>query len=391
MPKIVIKKSFFSYDIALICWILYSIIVGATTFPISSSLGNIWYMLCIVLLLFNFFKIKIIRKSYTMFFFTMGIIVFFAMVANTCGYPPLIAWVLLVICSSEVDRTHIVSVYLKTYLFLCILVPAMAFLGLIPNTVIDTVGTTGVRTAYGFTHPNVFAACVLVLMMCWTYLNWRRVTLVHVIIVNLIGYGLLLITDSFAGFICILFMSLLALFERLLDKRGKMKVWYNITIALLILCPIISFYLMKNYDANNPAMMAIDLLSTGRLRTMNAFYNAYGWSWFGQNLSFDLERRSRLLFALDNSYAYMLIKFGLIVTLVYFIGLGRELAIAVRYKDNFLIICIMAFILYGCFENYFFKAQFNFTLLFIASSQFKLVRSNQQQHFSNNHEHSVQL
>lgn len=366
MPKVVIQKNYLTYDIALVCWILYSIIVGATTLPISSMVGNLWYVACIALLLYDFLKLKKIRSNFFLFFSAIGVTALVAAVANICSYPPLLAWVLLVICSSGVERRHIVSVYLKTYVGLCTVIPAMALLGMIPNSVMDTVGNTGTRTAYGFSHPNVFAACVLVLIMCWTYLNWKKVRLIHVIAIDVIGYFLFVLTDSLAGCICVVVMSLLALFERLLDKREKLQIWYRVTIVLLILCPLISYCLMANFSVEDPRMLAIDLFSTGRVRTMNMFYNTYGWRWLGQNLLFDLENRAELLFALDNSYAYMLMKFGLLITLMYYIGLGRVLAMAIKNRDNFLIICIMTFILYGFFENYFFKVQFNFTLLFIA-------------------------
>ena len=117
-------------------------------------------------------------------------------------------------------------------------------------------------------------------------------------------------------------------------------------------------------------MLALDLFASGRIRLMNSFYLNYGWSLWGQEALFDMENRSLLLFALDNSYAYLLIQFGLITTLMYYLGIARELKQAVKYSDNRLIICIMTFVIYGLFENYFFKTQFNFTLLFIASSTF---------------------
>lgn len=371
MPKIVIQKNNLRYDIALISWILYSVIVGATTIPISATVGNIWYMACLALLVYHLIQIKRIRKSFFSLFCTLGVIVLFVAVANICSYPPLIAWVLLVVGSTNMDRRHIVAVYFKTYVVLCTVIPLLAVCGVISNTVMDTVNMSGIRISYGFSHPNVFAACVLVLIMSWTYLNWKKVRLIHVLVIDGIGCLLLVFTDSLASFICIIFMSILALFERLLDRRGKMEIWYYATVALLVLCPLISYYLMVNFSMDNPRMLAIDLLSTGRVRTMNAFYETYGWRILGQTLNFNYENRSELLFALDNSYAYILMKFGLIVAVMYYVGLGRVVVMSVKSNDNFLIICIMTFILYGCFENYFFKAQFNFTLLFIALSSFQ--------------------
>ena len=41
----------------------------------------------------------------------------------------------------------------------------------------DTVGITGKRYAYGFTHPNVLGAVLLVIVICWCYLHWKSIKL----------------------------------------------------------------------------------------------------------------------------------------------------------------------------------------------------------------------
>lgn len=39
-------------------------------------------------------------------------------------------------------------------------------------------------------------------------------------------------------------------------------------------------------------------------------------------------------------------------------------------QEEILIICVLTFLVYGLFENYFFKTQFNFTLLFIFANYY---------------------
>lgn len=288
----------------------------------------------------------------------------------TSNYSPLLAWGLMIFAVRDIECDFIVSVYFKTFIVLGILIPLMAVTGLISNTVMDTVGITGKRYAYGFTHPNVLGAVLLVIVICWCYLHWKSIKLYHIVIINLLSYGMMQITDSSSSFICIAFISVIALLERWFDKKSKLNVWYFGIIVLLIFCPAISYYFMVKYTPSNPLMLAIDLFTTGRLRTMNAFFVKYGVKILGNPIIFDMERRSLLLFALDNSYGYILIRFGIIVSLFYFMGLFKVIKRAIQIRDTRIIICVLTFLVYGLFENYFFKIQFNFTLLFIFTNYY---------------------
>ena len=155
------------------------------------------------------------------------------------------------------------------------------------------------------------------------------------------------------------------------NEKGITLVALVITIiVLLIFCPTISYYFMVKYTPSNPFMVAIDLFTTGRIRTMNAFFVKYGVKMLGSPIIFDTEKRSLLLFALDNSYGYILIRFGIIVSLFYFMGLFKVIKCAIQIRDTRIIICVLTFLVYGLFENYFFKPQFNFTLLFIFANYY---------------------
>lgn len=374
--NICIKKRHLLYDFSLTCWIIYSIISGATTIPLNIYIEKTWYFICIILLCINLLKNNFNRlniKNIIIFISGLTVVLLSSFLSN---YKPLIAWYLLVVNSIDVEHRHVVNIFWKAFLAIGVIVPILAILEVIPNTVLNTVNTQGVRSSYGFTHPNVFSVVILVLILCWCYLHWQSVNLGSVVIINFIAIFISILTDSFASFICIVFISVVAMLERLFDKRGKIKIWYYITFALLISSPIISYFLMINYSSSDMEMIAIDTFTTGRLKTMNAFYEIYGWRWFGQNVIFDTVNRSLLLFALDNSYAYLLINFGPLISILYFAGIARIIAKAVQCSDNRLIICVMTYIVYGLFENYFFKVQFNFTLLFILSSRFEIYTDN---------------
>ena len=51
-------------------------------------------------------------------------------------------------------------------------------------------------------------------------------------------------------------------------------------------------------------------------------------------------------------------------------GLFKVIKCAIQIRDTRIIICVLTFLVYGLFENYFFKPQFNFTLLFIFANYY---------------------
>ena len=51
-------------------------------------------------------------------------------------------------------------------------------------------------------------------------------------------------------------------------------------------------------------------------------------------------------------------------------GLFKVIKRAIQIRDTRIIICVLTFLVYGLFENYFFKIQFNFTLLFIFANYY---------------------
>lgn len=363
------KKSI-KYALAIINWILYSIIVGGTTVPVNATLSNMWYFFSIFLFIYIIFVSYYRNLNFKMIFLFAMVMGVICIVAYTSNYSPLLAWGLMIFAVRGIECEFIVSVYFKTFIALGILIPLMSVTGVIPNTVMDTVGIIGKRYAYGFTHPNLLGAVLLVIVICWCYLHWKSIKLYHIIIINLISYGMMQITDSASSFICIAFISVITLLERWFDKKSKLNVWYLGIIVLLIFCPVISYYFMVKYTSSDPHMLAIDLFTTGRLRTMHAFFVKYGIKIFGNPITFDMETRSLLLFALDNSYGYILIRFGIVVSMFYFMGLFKVIKRAIQIRDTRIVICVLTFLVYGLFENYFFKTQFNFTLLFIFANYY---------------------
>lgn len=290
-------------------------------------------------------------------------------------YPPLLAWILMTIASVGVSQAHIVKLFYWSHIILLGIVVGCALMGFISISEMNVVSGSSQRYGYGFTHPNVLGMIILVIVICWCYLHWGSIKLTDIIFIAAVSYVTMMITDSASSLICTIFMMGITLAEQLLNKRGRIRIWYVVVTILLFVGPLASYYLMTQYTPANVVLLAIDLFTTGRIRMMNAFYVKYGISMYGQEVFFDYETRSNLLFALDNSYAYILIRFGVVMFVLYLLGLLRVIVKASKNNDSRLVICLLTFVLYGLFETYFMRGQNNFTLLMMASVTFEQFRT----------------
>lgn len=173
MEKVVrFSKKSVKYTIAIVNWLIYSIIVGGTTTPVNDTFSNIWYFFSILLFIYIIFVSYYRNVNYKIIFLFAMVMGVISIVTYTSNYSPLLAWGLMIFAVRNIECDFIVSVYFKTFIVLGILIPLMAVTGLISNTVMDTVGITGKRYAYGFTHPNVLGAVLLVIVICWCYLKY---------------------------------------------------------------------------------------------------------------------------------------------------------------------------------------------------------------------------
>ena len=268
MEKVVrFSKKSVKYTIAIVNWLIYSIIVGGTTTPVNDTFSNIWYLFSILLFIYTIFVSYYRNVNYKIIFLFAMVMGVISIVTYTSNYSPLLAWGLMIFAVRDIECDFIVSVYFKTFIVLGILIPLMAVTGLISNTVMDTVGITGKRYAYGFTHPNVLGAVLLVIVICWCYLHWKSIKLYHIVIINLLSYGMMQITDSSSSFICIAFISVIALLERWFDKKSKLNVWYFGIIVLLILAGISLNLVLGENGIITKAQEARDKTEQARINT----------------------------------------------------------------------------------------------------------------------------
>lgn len=380
--RLKINRKNLLYDISIVNWIFYSMIVGSTNFQIPNILAQMWQMTSLLLLflsvvLYTFLKTKILHKKIHQIFPLVYLLLIFIgiLVMYKSEYPPLLAWILMTIASVGVSQAHIVKLFYWSHIILLGIVVGCALMGFISISEMNVVSGSSQRYGYGFTHPNVLGMIILVIVICWCYLHWGSIKLTDIIFIAAVSYVTMMITDSASSLICTIFMMGITLAEQLLNKRGRIRIWYVVVTILLFVGPLASYYLMTQYTPANVVLLAIDLFTTGRIRMMNAFYVKYGISMYGQEVFFDYETRSNLLFALDNSYAYILIRFGVVMFVLYLLGLLRVIVKASKNNDSRLVICLLTFVLYGLFETYFMRGQNNFTLLMMASVTFEQFRT----------------
>jgi len=97
MEKVVrFSKKSVKYTIAIVNWLIYSIIVGGTTTPVNDTFSNIWYFFSILLFIYIIFVSYYRNVNYKIIFLFAMVMGVISIVTYTSNYSPLLAWGLMI-------------------------------------------------------------------------------------------------------------------------------------------------------------------------------------------------------------------------------------------------------------------------------------------------------
>ncbi|KKI93258.1 hypothetical protein WQ54_05330 [Bacillus sp. SA1-12] len=249
----------------------------------------------------------------------------------------------------------------------CALVVMLALMGVIDSQI--SYSSRGIlRTSLGFTHANILSLIILSLCINWMYLRFYKLKWFEYIILCLVVYGLYFTTNSLTSIIGISFLLTFNLLARLVKRLNIGYIPLSVFLTLIIPTVFsLSLFLAINYSTLNPTLVALNELTTGRVSSMNSFYNQYGISLFGKPIEMISTTAAQQLGVppqvLDNGYMRLLLRFGLIITAI-FLGLYIKLSFQLLKKRKFAIVsCLSAYFVVGLMESSFYRIEYNIFLL----------------------------
>ncbi len=198
----------------------------------------------------------------------------------------------------------------------------------------------GTKEAYrlGFRNPNsppVIIFAIIAGYNLYHYINFKIIVLESIIL----GITFYLCQSRTAGIVYIVYIFALLIIKIMKDLRVfrfLMKPWQY----LFVFCAFISCYAAYQYSATDSMWIEANLLFSGRFFAWQSYILQYGINLFGSKVDFTL------FGALDNGYLQLLVRYGIIVFLLYsfiFIYISRY---AYKCRDWVLLVTIISYEVY---------------------------------------------
>ena len=262
---------------------------------------------------------------------------------------------MFIVSTKEAEYEQLIRLA-KRILQICVpLVMLMYFLGLIENYTMYR--GDGLRHSLGFSHPNQLGLRIFQWTACCIYLARKRcLKLLEIMVYFACVFFVYLVPNSQSAVLCLSLLVSGALFLQLSDRHRRVQRLFALfSVGGAAAANFISVVLSCIQLSKCPLLVRIDRLLSFRFSEGHKILEKYGIKWLGQMAYVSKEERklagiTEQLF-LDNSYMTLLIRYGIVVYLLFtvcFLLLLWKLYRLERYR---LILILSVYAVYGIMEN----------------------------------------
>jgi len=312
-------------------------------------------------------------------YYAIGLIMLSILVTLISKQFAILATVIIVITSKNENIDNLLGKILRVHVLCFSMVVIGWLLGIIPDY--STVMSKGMHSVFGYSlgyrHPNIAGLQAMILLLLQLFHKRSFFTYSYssiiAIVVGLLSesrtslYLSILIVFSF------LFFDILKKFNRLDNFFQKVK---SIVFLYPLLMASISWGSVYLFNLGNTIMTFINTISSGRIQLSARYLDMYSIKLFGQTIISYGTVDSYL--RLDNGYLNILLRFGLIIFVLFIISQMYCMKKLMEKKKYYECLVILIFLTYGLIETYIYNVFVNFSLLYLGEliylSQYKLQK-----------------
>lgn len=198
------------------------------------------------------------------------------------------------------------------------------------------------RYAFGYGHPNQFHLFMVRMMSLYVGVHYRKLNWKHMLMLAGFNWIVYLFSDSRTGMLVGFLLVILLILYRYGQRITQWKAWPSIMLLMEVAVIAFGFLAVKYYDKIGILYM-FNRLFTGRLLLASEAIRGIGISWWGRTIGSE--------YICDNGMIHMWLTYGWVPTLIYWaatIGLYMK---ALKEKNQYLIILILVFTVYGLMES----------------------------------------
>ncbi|WP_231794526.1 hypothetical protein [Limosilactobacillus caviae] len=230
------------------------------------------------------------------------------------------------------------------------------------NNILDTVNGE-IRPSLGFTNPNTLSEIALV-MILEVYILRKELNRNLSVLIIFGSLLLIYISKSRTTFLLLIFFFII---NFILKKMETNIVAKRLMITVPVLCCLISYVFVYLYSYRfNTFLEKVNYILSNRLKIVSNYYLNYGISFFGQKVFSNQIFGAQSIGSLDNGYMSLLIRFGIIVTVVFLVLLSLTIKKLLDAKKYEYASCFVLFTLLGLTEFTFYVVVINIFLLLFA-------------------------
>lgn len=214
------------------------------------------------------------------------------------------------------------------------------------------------RYSYGFLNPNIFSAFIFQICLALVYIRWKAFAAKDNIFLFSSFCLVFFFANSRTTSILILLLMLLVNYCRFWTKTNPLKKLNILANLTLLFCPIFSFVMSKLYCLSYPIAFIVDEILSYRFRNICFCMASYPINMFG-----NIIRIKHDMHILLNLYGILLIKYGLILFILFIAGFWLLIKKVYTKKDTPLLIILILALIQCITEEYFLWGYANLGIL----------------------------
>lgn len=311
------------YIVVLILWISY-FFLNTTTFRVQWP--EIYYTSIRIAFVAIIFMRACYSKTYS--YIELGIIgilfVCFSFAVYRNGYTELKDALLVIFGAKDISFKKLLKIYSGTIGILLLLTIILALRGYIDNLIYYQDGRRP-RIAFGIGYPTDFSAYIFYILLAYFYIRGKRIKYLEIVSGIVAAIAVYWFCDARLNTICILLLSAIFLYNRIIqkicEKNNKLyimnRLWSHCLTLSTTIASIFMILLTLFYSTDNHAIQLINNLLNNRLFYGNRGIKIYGLSFWGQYIpqqgaGGSTESITHYFF-LDVSYVSILLRYGIVI------------------------------------------------------------------------------
>ena len=282
---------------------------------------------------------------------------------------------LLVVAGRNIKLDDLIKYDLIIKIPALIILPCLYFSGLTYVNVHYREGE--IRHSMGFNNPNTFSTYVMSVLIEILYLRRSRLGLFDILLAILAIFLIDYYADSRTQIVCIIGLVTILFTNKIMEKRRrpiKMNFFKKIitlvidhafTIMLVLSLCFVGIYSSLPSESGE----SLNNVTHSRISTAAKMMDEYDVNMFGQKV--ELIYRDRAMQTgediknLDNAYIYMLLTYGLVVTILYAFFMKKYMQKA-RMDKNIIRYIMLIYLVGGLMEHFCLEPQLNIFLLYFS-------------------------